>query len=55
MNLSNTQLFRGLKEEEITSLFRCLNAAECNYKRGTLFFQKEVLRKISGLCCLVWL
>ena len=26
MHLSNTQLFRGLEEEEITSLLRCLHA-----------------------------
>lgn len=26
MNLSNTQLFYGLKEDEITSLLGCLNA-----------------------------
>lgn len=55
MNLSNIQLFQGLKEDEITSLLSCLNAERRSYKKGRLYFRKEVLQKMSELCCLVWL
>lgn len=34
MNLSNTQLFRGLEEAEITSLLNCLNATERCFQKG---------------------
>ena len=34
MNLSNTQLFRGLETTEITSLLNCLNTTEHSYKKG---------------------
>lgn len=63
MNLSNTQLFRGLKEEEITSLFRCLNAAECNYKKGDVILSEGSITEnigivLSGMamisCCDIW-
>ena len=33
MNLSNTQLFRGLKEAEITSLLECLHTAKRSYQK----------------------
>ena len=32
MNLSNIQLFQGLKEDEITSLLSCLNAERLTIK-----------------------
>ena len=34
MNLSNTQLFQGLQEQEITLLLDCLNAVKRSYKKG---------------------
>ena len=34
MKLSDTQLFRGLGEDEITSLLSCLNAVKRSYKKG---------------------
>ncbi len=34
MNLSHTQLFRGLQEEEIKTLLECLHAFKRNYKKG---------------------
>lgn len=34
MNLSHTQLFRGLQEEEIKTLLGCLHAFKRNYKKG---------------------
>ena len=34
MNLSNTQLFRGLEEAEITSLLGCLNATTRSFQKG---------------------
>ena len=36
MNLSNTQLFRGLEEHEITSLLSCLNTVTRSYKKGEI-------------------
>ncbi len=34
MNLSHTQLFRGLQEKEIKTLLECLHAFKRNYKKG---------------------
>ena len=34
MILSNTQLFRGIDEQEIPSLFQCLGASKSEYKKG---------------------
>ena len=34
MNLSNTLLFRGLEEKEISSLLDCLSATKQSYKKG---------------------
>lgn len=33
VNLSNTQLFRGLEATEIANLLNCHNATEHNYKK----------------------
>ena len=33
MKLSDMQLFRGLKEEEIASLLSCLSSLKRNYKK----------------------
>ena len=43
MKLSDMQLFRGLEEDDISSLLSCLNSVKRNYKKGEEFFQKGVL------------
>ena len=43
MNLSNTQLFQGLQEQEITLLLDCLNAVKRSYKKQ--FFLKAILQR----------
>ena len=53
MDLTNTQLFRGLEESEITTLLDCLNAAIFEKEKPS--FPKGVLPKIWGSCCPVWL
>lgn len=55
MDLTNTQLFRGLEKSEITTLLDCLNAAERTFRKGEPSFPKGVLPKIWGSCCPVWL
>ena len=40
MNLSNTQLFRGLEEHEITSLLSCLNTVTRSYKKGEIILSE---------------
>ena len=40
MNLSNTQLFRGLKEAEITSLLECLHTAKRSYQKGEMILSE---------------
>lgn len=40
MNLSNTQLFRGLEEAEITSLLDCLNATTCSFQKGEVILSE---------------
>lgn len=45
MNLSNTQLFQGLQEQEITLLLDCLNAVKRSYKKEKQFFLKAILQR----------
>ena len=40
MNLSNTQLFRGLEEAEITSLLDCLNATTRSFQKGEVILSE---------------
>ena len=40
MNLSNTQLFRGLEEAEITSLLGCLNATTRSFQKGEVILSE---------------
>lgn len=63
MNLSNTQLFYGLKEEEITSLLGCLNAEKRSYKKGEVILSEGSITEnigivLSGMavisCCDIW-
>ncbi len=49
MHLSNTQLFRGLEEEEITSLLRCLHAAEHSYKKGEMILPEGSMTEQIGI------
>ena len=49
MHLSNTQLFRGLEEEEITSLLRCLHAAERSYKKGEMILPEGSMTEQIGI------
>lgn len=41
MNLSNTLLFRGLEDTEITSLLNCLDATERSYKKSEVLLSGE--------------
>ncbi len=63
MNLSNTQLFYGLKEDEITSLLGCLNAEKRSYKKGEVILSEGSTTENSGIvlsgmvmisCCDIW-
>ena len=54
MNLSNTQLFRGLEEAEITSLLGCLNATTRSFQKGEVILSEGNITKISGSCCPAW-
>ncbi len=63
MNLSNTQLFYGLKEDEITSLLDCLNAEKRSYKKGEVILSEGSTTENSGIvlsgmvmisCCDIW-
>lgn len=48
MNLSNTLLFRGLQEQEITSLLSCLNASKHSYRKGeTILSEGSVTENIG--------
>lgn len=63
MNLSNTRLFYGLKEDEITSLLGCLNAEKRSYKKGEVILSEGSTTENSGIvlsgmvmisCCDIW-
>ncbi len=63
MNLSNTQLFYGLKEDEITSLLGCLKTEKCSYKKGEVILSEGSITDnigivLSGMamisCCDIW-
>lgn len=49
MNLSNTQLFRGLKESEIASLLDCLNAQNRSYKKGEVILSEGSITENIGI------
>lgn len=49
MNLSNTQLFRGLEESEITSLLNCLNAAERDFQKGETILSEGSITENIGI------
>ncbi len=46
MKLSDMQLFRGLEEDDISSLLSCLNSVKRNYKKGeVILFRREYYRE----------
>lgn len=48
MELSHTQLFRGLEEAEIADLLRCLNAVERRFQKGeTILLEGSVTENIG--------
>ena len=49
MNLSNTQLFRGLEAAEITNLLNCLNATEHSYKKGEVILSEGSITENIGI------
>ncbi len=49
MKLSNTQMFRGLGEEEITSLLGCLNAGKRSYKKGEIILSEGSITENVGI------
>lgn len=49
MNLSNTQLFWGLEEQEISSLLSCLNAEKRGYKKGEVILSEGTITEDVGI------
>lgn len=49
MNLSDTRLFSGLKEEDIPSLLKCLHATEHNYKKGEVILSEGSTTEHIGI------
>ena len=49
MNLSNTQLFRGLEEAEITSLLDCLNATTRSFQKGEVILSEGSITENIGI------
>lgn len=49
MNLSNTQLFRGIDEQEISSLFDCLTAQKRCYRKGEAILSEGSITENIGI------
>ncbi|MFR3225852.1 MAG: Crp/Fnr family transcriptional regulator [Blautia massiliensis (ex Durand et al. 2017)] len=49
MNLSHTQLFRGLEEAEIASLLSCLNAVERRFQKGEVILAEGSVTENIGV------
>lgn len=49
MILSNTQLFRGIDEQEIPSLFQCLGASKSEYKKGEVILAEGTVTQNVGI------
>lgn len=49
MNLSNTLLFRGLEEKEISSLLNCLSATKQSYKKGESILSEGSITENIGI------
>ena len=53
MNLSNTLLFRGLEDTEITSLLNCLDATERSYKKSEVILSEGSITENIGIVRLI--
>lgn len=49
MNLSNTQLFRGLEDAEIEALLNCLNTTKRSYKKGEVILLEGSITENIGV------
>ena len=49
MNLSNTLLFRGLEDTEITFLLNCLDATERSYKKSEVLLSEGSITENIGI------
>ncbi|HJA12041.1 MAG TPA: Crp/Fnr family transcriptional regulator [Candidatus Mediterraneibacter merdipullorum] len=49
MNLSGTELFRGLSESEIASLLECLGAAERSYQKKDIILSEGIVTENLGI------
>lgn len=49
MNLSNTQLFRGIDEQEISSLLDCLTAQKRCYQKGYVILAEGTVTEHIGI------
>ncbi len=49
MLLSTTQLFRGIQEDDIALLLRCLNTKQRQYKKGEIIFTEGTVTEYIGL------
>ena len=54
MNLSNTLLFRGLEDTEITSLLNCLDATERSYKKSEVILSEGSITENIGIVPRHW-
>lgn len=49
MNLSNTQLFRGVEEKQIPALLKCLSAVRKDYKKGEVILMEGDIVESVGV------
>ena len=49
MKLSDMQLFRGLEEDDISSLLSCLNSVKRNYKKGEVILSEGSIIENIGI------
>ena len=49
MNLTDTQLFRGLNEAELNSLLGCLNASERRFQKGEVILAEGCITENIGV------
>ena len=49
VNLSHTQLFRGIEEEDISSLLSCLSTVERSYEKGEVILREGDVTECLGV------
>ena len=49
INLSNTQLFRGIEEADVASLLQCLAAFQKSYKKGEVILPEGAPSEYIGI------